>query len=74
MEDTNTEVRAIQQRIWMTLSEEERFRRCAELFEIAKEFARQRAPQSLDEQGVKRFVFRELYGFDMPETRAMGVK
>jgi hypothetical protein len=66
MEDTDREVRAIQQRIWMTLPEQERFRRCAELFEIAKEFARLRAPSDLDEEGVKRFVFRELYGFDMP--------
>ena len=60
MEDTSAEVMAEQQRIWMSLSEEERFRKGAELFEIAREFARQRAPKGLDEAGIKRFVFKEL--------------
>ena len=68
MEDTSAEVRAVQQRIWMKLSEEERFQKGAELFEIAREFARQRAPKGLDQEGVKRFVFKELYGFDLPPT------
>jgi hypothetical protein len=70
MEDTCAEIRAEQQRIWTTLSEEERFRRGAELFEIAREFARQRAPEGLDEAGLKHFVFKELYGFDFPRSGA----
>ena len=68
MEDTSAEIRAEQQRIWISLSEEERFRKGAELFEIAREFARQRAPKGHDDAGVKRFVFKELYGFDFPES------
>jgi hypothetical protein len=70
MEDTSAEVMAEQQRIWMSLSEEERFRKGAELFEIAREFARQRAPKGLDEAGIKRFVFKELYGFDPPQLES----
>jgi hypothetical protein len=69
MEDTSPEIREVQQRIWMSLSEEERFRKGAELFEIAREFARQRAPKDLNEADMKRFVFRELYGFDLPVKR-----
>ena len=67
MEDTSEEIRAEQQRIWMGLSVEERFRKGAELFEVAREFVRQRAPKELDEAGVKRFVFKELYGFELPQ-------
>jgi len=67
MEDTNKEVRALQQRIWMTLSEAERFRQCGEMFELAKAFAVSRAPAGLSDEELARFVFRELYGFAMPD-------
>ena len=67
MDDTSEEVRALQQDYWMSLSEEERYRRCGRMFQMTKRFAESRAPDGLDEEGKKRVVFRELYGFDMPE-------
>ena len=65
MEDTSREVRAIQQRIWMSMPEDERFRKCGEMFELAKAFAVSRAPTGLDEEQLARFVFREFYGFEL---------
>lgn len=53
----------------MALSEEERFRRCGRMYQLAKEFAAARAPLGLSEGEKKRFVFKELYGFDMPVRR-----
>lgn len=69
MEDTSPEIRAIQQRIWMSLPEEERFRKCGEMFELAKAFAMNRAPEGLSPDETRRFVFRELYGFALPERK-----
>ena len=68
MEDTSYEIRALQQRMWMELSEEERFRRCGEMFALAKEFAEARAPFGLSRDEKRRFVFRELYGFELPKN------
>ena len=67
MEDTNYEIRAIQQKMWMDLPEEERFRRCGEMFAFAKASAESRAPKGLSNSERRRFVFRELYGFELPE-------
>jgi len=53
----------------MSLSEEERYRRCGRMFQMTKRFAESRAPEGLDEEEKKRFVFRELYGFEMPERK-----
>lgn len=50
----------------MSLPEEERFRKCGEMFELAKAFAESRAPAGLGGEELSRFVFRELYGFDFP--------
>ncbi|MCZ2389870.1 MAG: hypothetical protein LC113_02200 [Acidobacteria bacterium] len=69
MEDTDREVRAIQQRIWMSMPEEDRFRKCGEMFELAKLFIIQRAPAGLSEKELSNFVFREMYGFEMPSVR-----
>lgn len=66
MEDTNREVRAIQQRIWMSFPEEERFRKCGEMFELAKAFAMARASSELSDEEKRRFIFREFYGFELP--------
>jgi len=66
MEDTSREVIDLQQKMWMTLSEEERFRRCGEMFALAKAFAWQRAPAEFSPDDKRRFVFRELYGFELP--------
>ncbi len=68
MEDTTFEVRAIQQKIWMSLPEADRFRKCGEMFELAKAFAIKRAPEGLNRSELSKFVFRELYGFEMPEN------
>ena len=65
MEDTNREVRAIQQRIWMSLPEEERFRKCGEMFELAKAFALSRTPQGLSKPELARFLLHEFYGADI---------
>jgi hypothetical protein len=67
MEDTNREVRAIQQRIWISFPEEERFRKCGEMFELAKLFIIQRAPVNLSEKELLNFTIREMYGRDLPE-------
>jgi len=66
MEDTSREMRAMQQAFWMSLPEEERFRRCGEMFALAKLFAEKRAPAGLSTEEKKRFVFREIYGYEMP--------
>ena len=55
-------MRARQQASWMALPEEERFRRCGELFALAKRSAEERAPAGLSEEAKKRFVITELYG------------
>jgi hypothetical protein len=67
VEDTSGEMRALQQAYWMSLTEDERFRRCGRLFGLAKSFAESRAPAGLSDDEKKRFVFKELYGFEMPE-------
>ena len=71
MDDTSEEVRALQQACWMSLSEEERYRRCGRMFQVTKRFAEARAAHGLSEDEKKRFVFKELYGFDMPERNAL---
>lgn len=68
MEDTSSEIRAIQQKYWMSLSEEERFRRCGNLYALAKGFAEDRAPAGLSDPQKKQFVFKQLYGFDHPDA------
>ena len=59
-------MRAIQQAYWMALSEEERFLRCGEMFELARQFAEARAPSGMTVEEKNRFVFKQLYGFDPP--------
>jgi hypothetical protein len=54
--------------MWLALPEEERFRRCGEMFALAKAFAESRAPADLSENEKRRFVFRELYGFELPDS------
>ena len=66
MEDTDRKMRALQQRHWMSLTEEERLRRCGRLFSVAKRAAESRAPNGLSAEDRKRFVFKELYGFERP--------
>lgn len=68
MEDTSPEIREIQHKMWMSLPEEERFRRTGELFALAKHQAELRAPRGLSEIERRRFIFREMYGYDLPET------
>lgn len=62
-------MRALQQAYWMSLTEEERFRRCGEMFDLAYQFAEARAPSDMTSDEKKRFVFRQLYGFDPPWVR-----
>jgi len=69
MEDTSEEVSALQHAYWMSLSEEERYRRCGRMFQTMKRFVEARAPQGLGQEEKKRFVFKELYGFEMPERK-----
>jgi hypothetical protein len=66
MEDTGREIKGLQQHLWMELSEEERFRRCGEMFAVVKAFAWNRAPAEFSPDNKRRFVFRELYGFSLP--------
>ena len=66
MEDTSREIKDIQQQMWMQLSEEERFRRCGSLFSLAKAFVKERVPAGMSSEDERRFVFRELYGFELP--------
>lgn len=37
------------------------------MFQMTKRLVEARAPQGLDQEEMKRFVFKELYGFDMPD-------
>jgi hypothetical protein len=68
MDDTSEEIKARQQAYWMALPEPERFRRCGELFALAKQAAAERAPAGLNEEETKWFVISELYGADFVET------
>jgi hypothetical protein len=70
MEDTSREIRALQHAYWMKLPEEERFRRCGELFALAKRSAEERAPEGLTEREKRLFVLRELYGAEFAEMIA----
>ena len=67
MEDTTSEIRAIVYNSVMARSEEERFIMCAEMFEMTKKFAEARLPVGLSDEERKRRVFKEIYGFDLPE-------
>lgn len=67
MEDTSREIRDVQQKMWMSLPEEDRFRRCGDMFALAKAFVLERVPAESSPADVRRFVFRELYGFELPE-------
>ena len=69
MEDTSPEIKAIQQKMWMSLSIEERLRRVGDLYAVAKAFAESRAPVGLSVEERRRFVFKELYGFTLPEKK-----
>lgn len=51
----------------MSMSEAERLIICAEMFETAKAFASKRLPAGLSEDQAAKFIFNELYGFEMPE-------
>ncbi|MBK9215455.1 MAG: hypothetical protein IPM59_07620 [Chloracidobacterium sp.] len=64
MDDTNTEVRRLQHSYWMSLPEAERFRRCGQLFALAKLAALERAPADLSAEEKKWFVIQEFYGAD----------
>ena len=68
MEDTSPEIKAIQQKMWMSLSIEERLRRVGDLYSLAKAFAERRAPEGLSAEEKRKFVFQELYGFPLPEN------
>ena len=60
-------MRKVQQQIWMSFSESERILKCAELFEFAKRTIEARLPEGLPEEERKLRVFREMYGFEMPQ-------
>jgi len=51
----------------MARTEEERFLMGADMFEMAKSFAAQRLPAGLSEEEKKRAIFKEIYGFEMPQ-------
>jgi hypothetical protein len=67
MEDTSREIKEVQQRIWMSFTESDRIRKCAELFELAKRTIEARLPAGLSDEERKRRVFKEIYGFEFPE-------
>lgn len=69
LEDTSPEIKAIQQKMWMSLSIEERLRRVGDLYAVAKASAESRAPVGLSVEDRRRFVFRELHGFTFPEKK-----
>lgn len=66
MEDSSHKVREIHQRMWVTLSTEERLQRVGRLFSLAKALAEKRAPKDFSDEERRQFVFREIYGFDLP--------
>ncbi len=69
MEDTSGEIKKVQQQIWMSFSESERLYKCAELFELAKRSVEARLPAGLSDDERNRRVFKEIYGFDLPDGR-----
>jgi len=72
VEDTTREIRELVYRTVMARTEEERFLMCADMFETAKHFAGARLPSDLSEHECKRAVFKEIYGFELPDTIRKG--
>lgn len=68
MEDTSHEIRDIQQKIRMSLTEEERFRRCGELFDLVRAFVLERTPAGLSQEEQRSYIFREQYGYELPRS------
>jgi hypothetical protein len=68
MDDASPEIKAIQQEMWMRLPMEERFRRAAEMNALARAFIERRAPEGATEDERRRFIFREMYGFELPDA------
>lgn len=66
MDDTSHEIKILQQEMWMRLPIDERLRKCGEMFALAKAFIEQRAPAGAGREERRRFVFREMYGFELP--------
>lgn len=52
--------------MWNTLSVEQRLQRVGNLYDLAKSFAEARAPKHFSAEEKRCFVFREIYGFDLP--------
>ena len=51
--------------MWLALPEEERLRRCGEMFAFAKAAPESRAPAGLTAREKRSFVVREVYGFEI---------
>ena len=66
MEDTTPQVKKILYKNLMERSEEDRFAMCADMFETSIELARVSMPANLNESEQRRFVFRAIYGEDLP--------
>jgi hypothetical protein len=52
--------------MWNELSVEQRLQRVGNLYCLAKSFAEARAPKHFSAEEKRSFVFREIYGFDLP--------
>lgn len=67
MEDTPREIKQKFREILMSKTEEERILMCAEMFDSAREIAISTMPENLSEAAQKKFVYKKLYGEDLPE-------
>ena len=65
MEDTPRDIKQLVRETVMARSEEERFLMCAEMFEVAKEFAKVGLPKGLSPEDELTHVINKLYGDSM---------
>jgi hypothetical protein len=67
MEDTTPEINRLVSTIVMSRTEEERFLMCADMHEAGKELAKIGMPSGLSSEQQKQYVYRRMYGVDLPK-------
>ncbi len=67
MEDTTSEIKAVYRQILLSLTEEERFLMCAEMFDSARAIAFAAMPQDLSAADQKRYIYKRTYGEPLPD-------
>jgi hypothetical protein len=70
MEDTPKQIKQLVYKTVMARTEEDRFLMCAEMFEVAKEFAKVGLPKGLSPDDEMKAVIKKLYGDCLGQSEA----